>query len=56
MLFRKGDTSMERKGIQIICKSFFKSGEDISISIFTKKWIETINYLEKMKNNTVPKA
>lgn len=32
-----------------ICRSVFKSGENITKKQFTKKWIELINRLEKNK-------
>lgn len=39
---------MARKEIQVVCKSVFKNG-GMSKNLFTKKWIEIINRLEKRK-------
>lgn len=44
----KGDI-MAAKNIRIACKSIFKNGCSMSKSIFTQKWIQVINKLEKMK-------
>lgn len=32
-----------------ICRSVFKSGENMTKNQFTKKWIELVNRLEKSK-------
>ncbi len=36
-----------------LCKSVFKNGEKINKSLYTQKWIEIINKLEK---NSCPKG
>ncbi len=38
-----------------ICRSVFKSGENTSQTLFTQKWIELINKLEKSKRLTTGK-
>jgi len=40
---------MVKRYTQIICKSIFKNGEGVTKEQFTKKWIQTINILEKNK-------
>lgn len=38
-----------------VCRSVFKSGENMTKNQFTKKWIELINRLEKNKGLTAEK-
>lgn len=46
---------MAKKDIRIICKNIFKSGSETSVRIFTQKWIEVINLLEKRRFASVNK-
>lgn len=41
---------MTKKDInEVMCKSFFKSGEKTNKREFTRAWVELINRLEKSK-------
>ena len=44
------DNNMTKKDInEVMCKSFFKSGEKTNKREFTRAWVELINRLEKSK-------
>ena len=45
---------MSKTGVQVICKSVFKSGENTTTkNQYTKQWIDLINQLEKGKRTNV---
>jgi hypothetical protein len=47
---------MAKRELQILCKSVFKSGENMtSKERFTKAWIELVNQLERNKRTISPK-
>lgn len=41
---------------QPICKNFFKSGENLTKALFTKKWSQLVNQTEKNACITVKKG